>query len=323
LTKSTLVTGANGFVGRRLCRMLVERNWQVTAGCRGSASLPRIPGVLDQYLPLSSEADNWQRAMRSIDCVVHLAAHVHQMAANADSDYEQINVAGSRFVAEQAALAGVKRLVFLSSAKVNGEGGDSRSHRADDPVNPLDAYARSKAAAETAIRDVCERTGMEYSIVRPPLVYGPGVRANFRRLMRLTERGWALPLGSISNRRSLVGVDNLADFIEACMTHAQAAGRVWLIADGIDLSTPDLIRRLAALMGRPARLLKCPPSILKAAARLFGRGAEIDRLCDSFVLDAAPARDILGWKPLLSVDEGLRRTVADYMAQPRIVELNQ
>jgi UDP-glucose 4-epimerase len=319
LTARALVTGAGGFVGRRLCQTLVEREWRVTAGYRLSGSRPQIPGVSGECLPLSSEPDSWQRALRSIDCVVHLAAHVHQMTNRGGSDslHERINVAGSRFVAEQSARAGVRRLVFLSSAKVNGEGDDARSYRAEDPPHPADAYARSKLAAETAIRDICGRTGMEFVIIRPPLVYGPGVRANFRRLLRLTELGWVLPFASIDNRRSLVAVDNLADFVQTCMVHAQAAGRVWLIADGVDLSTPDLIRRLANLMGRRARLFRCPPAVLKAAASLVGRGAEMERLCDSLVLDASPAGEILHWKPLVSVDEGLSRTVVDYVSRQR------
>jgi nucleoside-diphosphate-sugar epimerase len=317
VSPSVLVTGAYGFVGVRLCKLLVERDWRVVAGHRGRTSPAAFPGVTPAYLPLSSEPDRWHHSLRSIDCVVHLAAHVHQMGHRraTDAAYEEINVGGSRFVAEQAARAGVKRFVLLSSAKVNGEGSNSRTFRAEDAAEPRGAYARSKASAEAVIREICARTGMEFVIVRPPLVYGPGVRGNFPRLLRLAERGWPLPLGSIANRRSLVGVGNLADFIATCMTHPQAAGRVWMVTDGEDVSTPDLIRRAAGFMRRPARLLPCPPAILKIVAKLIGRGAEAARLCDSFALDAAPARDILQWKPPMSVDEELERTVADYLAR--------
>lgn len=317
VTSSALVTGAYGFVGVRLCKLLVEHDWRVVAGHRGRASPADLPGVTSAYLPLSSEPDRWHHSLQSIDCVVHLAAQVHQMRHGRaeDAAYEEINVGGSRFVAEQAAGAGVKRFILLSSAKVNGEGSNARSYRAEDPTEPRDAYARSKLAAETIIREICGRTGMEFVIVRPPLVYGPGVRANFHRLLGLAERGWPLPLGSIANRRSLVGVGNLADFIATCMTHPQAAGRVWMVTDGEDVSTPDLIRRAARLMRRPARLFPCPPAILKMLANLIGRGAEAARLCDSFVLNAAPARDILRWKPPMSIDEELERTVADYLAR--------
>jgi nucleoside-diphosphate-sugar epimerase len=317
VTSIALVTGAYGFVGVRLCKLLVERDWRVVAGHRGHASPADLSGVTPAFLPLLSEPDRWHHSLQSIECVVHLAAQVHQMRHGRaeDAAYEEINVGGSRFVAEQAARAGVKRFVLLSSAKVNGEGSNSRSYRAEDPTEPRDAYARSKASAEVMIREICGRTGMEFVIVRPPLVYGPGVRANFHRLLKLAESGWPLPLSSIANRRSLVGAGNLADFIATCMTHPQAAGRVWMVTDDEDVSTPDLIRRSARFMRRPARLFPCPPAILKMLASLIGHGAEAARLCDSFVLDAAPARDILRWKPPMSVDEELERTVADYMAR--------
>jgi nucleoside-diphosphate-sugar epimerase len=315
----TLVTGAYGFVGTALCKLLVERGWDVVAAHRRSAAPASVPGLSSAYLPLSSEPDRWQPALRSVDCVVHLAAHVHQRGRGRDSDpsYQEINVTGSGFVAEQAARAGVKRFVFLSSAKVNGEGSGSRRYRAEDPGEPRDEYARSKLAAEVLIRAICSRTGMECVIVRPPLVYGPGVRANFLRLLKLAELGWSLPFGSIVNRRSLIGVENLGDFIETCMSHPQAGGRVWMVSDGEDISTPELIRRAAGFMHRPARLFPCPPAALKMAAGLFGRSAEAARLCDSFLLDTRPASEVLHWNPPMSLDEGLARTVADYLAGGR------
>lgn len=315
----TLVTGAYGFVGTALCKLLVERGWDVVAAHRRSAAPASVPGLSSAYLPLSSEPDRWQPALRSVDCVVHLAAHVHQRGRGRDSDpsYQEINVTGSGFVAEQAARAGVKRFVFLSSAKVNGEGSGSRRYRADDPGEPRDEYARSKLAAEVLIRAICSRTGMECVIVRPPLVYGPGVRANFLRLLKLAELGWSLPFGSIVNRRSLIGVENLGDFIETCMSHPQAGGRVWMVSDGEDISTPELIRRAAGFMHRPARLFPCPPAALKMAAGLFGRSAEAARLCDSFLLDTRPASEVLHWNPPMSLDEGLARTVADYLTGGR------
>lgn len=311
---SALVTGASGFVGVHLCRRLVERDWRLVAGYRRMGPGPESAAIAGEYLPLSSEPGRWQAALGSIDCVVHLAAHVHQMgpAPPTDDAFDEINVQGSRFVAEQCARAGVKRLVYLSSAKVNGEGGELHAYGVEDPPDPRDAYARSKLAAEVAIRDVCERTGMQFAIIRPPLVYGTGVRANFQSLVRLTELGLPLPLASIDNRRSLIGVWNLVDFIETCMTHPDAAGRVWLVSDGEDISTPDLIRRLARAMQGPARLFPCPPVVLKTAAALAGRSGEVRRLCDSFTLDSSPARELLNWKPPMNLDEGLARTVADY-----------
>lgn len=313
------MTGAYGFVGVQLCSALVDRHWRVVAGHRRAVLPAAIPGVAPAYLPLLSEPDRWLQSLQSIEYVVHLAAHVHQMASRPreDAAYEEINVRGSRFVAEQAARAGVKRFIFLSSAKVNGERTNSRSYRADDPAEPHGAYARSKASAESIIREICARTGMEFVIVRPPLVYGPGVRANFHRLLRLAELGWPLPFGSIANRRSLVGVVNLADFIVASMEHVKAAGRVWMVTDGEDISTPDLIGRAARFMRRPVRLFPCPPAVLRTVAKLIGRSVEAARLCDSFVLDAGPAREILQWSPPMSLDDGLEQTVADYLARPR------
>jgi nucleoside-diphosphate-sugar epimerase len=316
-TKNVLVTGGRGFVGRCLRSKLVDRDWHVVVGSRERA--PSVDGknMPCVYLPLSSEPIRWQEALKSIDCVVHLAAQVHRMRGDRmpDSGYEIINVEGSRFVAEQSALAGVKRFLFLSSAKVNGEGRDSSAYRAEDPVAPQDAYGRSKTAAEQVIAEICRRSGMEFVIIRPPLVYGPGVRANFYRLMRMVELGLPLPLASIRNRRSLVGVSNLVDFIETCMVHPLATGKVWLVSDGEDLSTPDLIRRLARFMHRPARLFSCPPLVLKATSRLLGLDGEATRLCDSFMLDTRPARDILHWRAPICLNEGLRQTVAEYLTR--------
>ncbi len=267
-----------------------------------------------EYLPLSSEPERWQNALKSIDCVVHLAAHVHQLkqAGQTDHDFNEVNVNGSRFVAEQSARAGVRRLVFLSSVKVNGEGGNIPPYRAEDIPDPQDVYARSKMAAEGVIREVCERAGMELVIIRPPLVYGPGVRANFRRLMQVVDLGIPLPLASIDNRRSLIGVTNLVDFIETCMTHPRAIGRVWLVSDGEDISTPELITRMARVMRRPARLFPCSVGILKTVAALVGRSGEAARLCESCTLDSSPARELLRWEPPMRFDEGLIQTVADY-----------
>ena len=225
MTCSALVTGAYGFVGVQLCNVLVGRDWRVVAGHRGGAPPADLPGVTPAHLALSCEPDRWHQSLQSIECVVHLAAHVHQMGDRREEDaaYQAINVGGSRFVAEHAARAGVKRFVLLSSAKVNGEGSHSRSYRADDKTEPQDAYARSKLAAELVIREICGRTGMEFVIVRPPLVYGPGVGANFYRLLRLAERAWPLPLGSIANRRSLVGADESRGFHRT--VHDAPAGR--------------------------------------------------------------------------------------------------
>ena len=308
------MTGASGFVGMRLCQRLVERNWRVVAAHRNPCSSSSIPGCISEYLPLSEQNERWQRALRSADCVIHLAACVHRMRGgrDADAEFHRVNVEGSRFAASEAARAGVKRFVLLSSAKVNGEGDEHRAYHWDDVPDPQDAYSRSKFEAEKIVREISGRTGMEFVIIRSPLVYGPGVRANFERLLRTVEAGIPLPLLSVNNRRSLVGVDNLENYIETCMIHPRAAGRVWLISDGEDLSTPDLLRRLARALHRPARLFSFPPGLLRAAAQLLGFRAEMSRLCGSFTLDATPARLLLDWTPPVGVAEGLERTAAAY-----------
>ena len=317
VNRRALVTGAHGFVGTALCKMLVDGHWQVTAAHRGTAPLPDLPGVERVFLPLSGEPERWRAALESIDCVVHLAAHVHQMGrkgARNDKHFDEINVDGTRFVARECVRAGVRRLVFLSSIKVNGEGGEGRAYGALDVPAPQDAYARSKLAAERAIREESGRASMEFVLIRPPLVYGPGVRANFHRLLKIADLGLPLPLGSLANRRSLIGVRNLAGFIATCMSHPGAAGQVWLICDGEDLSTTVLMRKLLRLMHRPERLFACSPVWLTQVANLVGLGAEMRRLCDSLVVNAAPAFGRLNWRPPFSVDEELAATVEAFKA---------
>jgi nucleoside-diphosphate-sugar epimerase len=316
-SRSALVTGASGFVGAQLCPILAQRGWQVVAVSRRACNRRATSGIVDLVLPLSSQAVDWQKGLASVRCVVHLAAHVHQFHAEekAATAYHEVNVEGSRFVAEQAAQAGVRRFIYLSSIKVNGDGGGAQPYRAEDAPYPLDLYGRSKRDAELALQEVCARSAMDLVIIRPPLIYGPGVRANFRRLIKLAALGLPLPLRSIDNRRSLVNVWNLADFIETCMLHENAPGETFLISDGEDLSTPDLLQKLSHSMHRPSRLFRFPPQALRRIARLAGLGAEIERLCGSLVVDSTPAREKLGWHPIVSVDEGLARTVAAYRTE--------
>jgi UDP-glucose 4-epimerase len=311
-SKRVLVTGASGFVGRNLCQFLVRRGWEVVAATR------RVPavGMSDvsvRALPLSADARDWQDALASVDCVVHLAATVHQMnRTSASIDYRAVNLEGTKFVAVQAAIAGVKRFVYLSSIKVNGEGG-TRIYRSDDEPMPVDDYGRSKMESESALERISAQTGLKVVIIRPPLVYGPGVRANFKRLLQLAALGVPLPFGSIRNRRSLVGIENLVDFVASCMEHPAAAGQTWLVSDGEDLSTPELVAKLMHLMGKKPIFFPVPPRLIKGLARIVGRGSTVARLCDSLQVDIAPARRTLGWSPPYSVDYGLASTVAAYL----------
>jgi UDP-glucose 4-epimerase len=234
--------------------------------------------------------------------------------------FRQVNVAGTLNLARQAAEAGVRRFVYVSSIKVNGE--RSRpgvAFTAEDTPHPEDPYGLSKREAEVGLRALSHETGLEVVIIRPPLVYGPGVNANFLRLMRLVERGIPQPLGAVYNHRSLVSVDNLVDLLVHCLDDPRAAGETFLVSDGEDLSTPRLIREIASAMGRPARLLPVPVSVLRLAGRLSGRSGVVERLCGSLRVDIGKTCERLDWTPPLSVQEGIRRTVEHYLAGQRAV----
>jgi Nucleoside-diphosphate-sugar epimerases len=278
---------------------------------------PAIEGVDFAIIPdLGSDA-NRSEALQGAETVIHLAARVHVMRESAGdplAEFRRVNTSGTQTLARQAARAGVRRFVYLSSIKVNGE--ETRPGRPfteyDQPA-PMDPYGVSKCEAEVALRDVARETGMEVVIVRPPLVYGPGVRANFRRLMQLLCRGVPLPLGAIHNRRSLVGLDNLVDLIVTCLRHPAAADQTFLAGDGEDLSTTQLLRRLAQALGFQARLVPVPATILRLAFTMLNQRGAGQRLCGSLQVDISKAREVLNWKPPLSVDEALRRVAIDFL----------
>ena len=304
-----LVTGARGFVGAALLRRLaLESKWHVRAASR-TPPLSPAPGVEWVTSPELSPESDWRPLLDDVDVVVHLAARVHVMALSPpslDEEYQRVNVLGTRRLAEQAVTTGVRRFVFLSSVKVHGEAGHFTEGSAMAPADP---YGASKRDAEDALRDVAHRTGLEVVVIRSPLVYGPGAKANFQSLMMAARQGRLLPLASIANRRSLVGVDNLVDLIAVCIAHPAAASETFLVSDDEDMSTPDLVRRLAAAAGRHARLLPMPVWALRASAALVGRSAAVDRLTGSLTVDISKARRLLAWAPPVAVDEGLRRAV--------------
>lgn len=311
--RRVLVTGANGFIGRQVVAALLDAGCAVRAAVRrSSAGAGRWPVPVETCTvgDLGPQTD-WSAALAGVEAVVHAAAHVHVMRPGPadEATFECVNVQATRRLAEQAATAGVGRFVFISSILVNGEDSDGRAFTAADPPHPASAYARSKLAAENLLLQGVTGPAPAVVIVRPPLVYGPGVGGNFARLLRACARGWPLPFAAIDNRRSLLSVWNLADFVLLLLYHPRAPGRIWLVSDGEDVSTPELLRRTAAAMGRRVRLLAVAPGLLNRVARLAGLAPEMRRLTGTLTVDTGPARRELGWSAPLSLDAGLARTI--------------
>jgi nucleoside-diphosphate-sugar epimerase len=312
-----LLTGATGFVGKALVTKLSSAQLKIRTCIRGrvvndfdSTSLVQPAGIAN----LDAETD-WSHALESVDVVIHLAARVHVMrdtAADSSAEFRKVNVGGTLNLAQQAAAAGVKRFVFMSSVKVNGESTlAGHPFTESDHPSPQDAYGQSKYEAECGLHRIAATSDMEVVIIRPPLVYGPGVKANFAALMRAVQRGWPLPLGAVHNRRSLVSLDNLVDLVSVCTSHPKAANQTFMVSDGSDLSTTDLIRGLARAGGVGARLVSIPVWALRSGAALLGKSNAVDRLCGSLQVDISKARDVLGWTPPVSVEQGLARAMSD------------
>lgn len=301
-----LVTGATGFGGQALGAELTRRGLPFRPVSRtlrdGFVAVGEIGGTTD-----------WSAALHGVDVVIHLAARVHVMdrsLAQSDAELGPVNVDGTLNLMRQAAGAGVKRLVYLSSIKVNGETTSGRApFAADEAPRPEDAYGRSKLEAERGLLALAAGGGPEVAIIRPPLVYGPGVKANFAAMMKWVRRGVPLPLGAVNNRRSLVYVGNLADLIVCAATHPAAANQVFIASDGDDVSTPELLHRLADAMSVPSRQIPVPVGLLRAGASMLGKGAAADRLLGSLAVDIGKTRERLGWVPPYSMAEGLRATV--------------
>jgi UDP-glucose 4-epimerase len=301
------VTGSTGFVGTALCRALERDKHEVVRVTRnpGSDGVVAVGDI--------GPDTGWTQAVAGCDVVVHLAARVHVMnetAVDPDAIFNAINVAATLDLVRAASAAGVRRFVFMSSVKVNGEFTQpGRPFTEADLPAPTDAYGRSKLAAENGIQKLAGELGIEWVVIRPPLVYGPGVKANFAALIQVTKRGWPLPLGAIQNQRSMVALDNLVDFIGCCISHPMAANQVFLVSDGSDVSTPELIRKMGKASGTPVYVPPIPLALLKAVAKLTKKTAALQRLSENLQVNISKANRMLGWRPVITVDEGIARVV--------------
>jgi len=311
--KKICITGANGFIGKTLCKSLKAPDNHIRGFVRAMDLYNNSSET--EYISVGDigSKTNWKDHLNGFDCVIHCAGLTHQMSSIKDINvYNLVNIDGTKRLAEQAMEAGIKRLVFLSSVKVNGESTDQItkqkfSHK--DNSNPKDSYAISKLEAEKALWEISSRTGLEVVVVRLPLVHGYGSKGNLARLIKLVRLGIPLPLSLVKNQRSMVGMDNLVDLLIRCIDHPEASGKTFLVSDGEDLSTPELIKLIASSMGRRANLFPLPIFMLKFLGSVFDKSDEINRLVGSLRVDDSYTKKILNWTPPISVEEGIRRMV--------------
>jgi len=320
-----LITGANGFVGKPLCAELLRRGHTTRAAVRSSATVQE--GEQAIVVGDISGATDWTHALRDVDVVMHLAARVHVMkdtAADPLTEFLKVNLHGTVNFARQAARAGVKRLVYVSSIKVNGERttGKQSFTEADTPA-PQDFYGVTKWQAEQALLRIAQETGLEIVIVRPPLVYGPGVKGNFISLLKAIDKGMPLPLAGANNMRSLIYAGNLVDALIVCATHPSAAGQTYLVSDGEAVSTAALVDKITRVLGRSNRSFYFPPGLLRAVAALSGRSHQVEKLFGSLLVSDSKIRSELGWAPPYSLEQGLRATADWYLAQCAAVGYNR
>ncbi|KUM52489.1 UDP-glucose 4-epimerase family protein [Rheinheimera sp. EpRS3] len=308
MLKRIIITGCTGFVGSQVLKRLKQDSFlDIKSVVRNFGNLRPDDFVVDN---IDCNTD-YSKVMQNVGVIVHIAARVHVMAdtvADPLDEYRAVNVAGTLNLARQAAASGVKRFVFVSSIKVNGEAtSENKAFRYDDTPTPEDPYSISKAEAESGLKQISAQTGMEVVIIRPPLVYGPGVKANFAAMMKLARINLPLPLGAIHNKRSLVALDNLVDLIVTCIEHPNAANQTFLVSDDQDVSTTELLQMMTRAAGKMPRLLPVPVSWLKLAGKVTGKQAVIDRLCGNLQLDISHTKDTLDWTPPVTVEEGIAR----------------
>ena len=308
-----LITGASGFVGRALALEASGRDIPLRIALRRPDAL--LSGRFDAAAvgELDAETD-WGAALDGVEVVVHCAARTHVMRELSDDpwrDFRRTNVEGALQLARQSVRAGVRRFVFISSILVNGPQTSFKPFCADDIPVPSSLYAKSKYEAEIALQDLSRETGLELVVIRPPLIYGPGVKGNFEAMIRWIERGIPLPLGAVNNKRSFIALDNITDFILGCLQRTAAANHTFLISDGEDMSTPDLLRRIGQALGKTVRLFPVPPRMLWAGARLVGKPDMARKLVGSLQVDSSATCKTLNWSPPISVDEAIKRLASE------------
>ena len=309
-----MVSGAGGFVGKALCAELIRRGQSVSAAVRSENLLIENAEVI--VVGTIDSETNWADALRDVDVIIHLAARVHVMRENASDplgEFLKVNLHGTLNLARQAVCFGVKRLVFVSSIKVNGEQTSAtQSFTELDESNPQDFYSISKSQAEQALWRIARETGLEIVVVRPPLVYGPGVKGHFAQMLTVAAKHIPLPFASVHNRRSLIYVENLVDALIACATHPVAAGQTYLVCDGVDVSTSDLLYQIGDALGCPAHLLPFPLSWLRILGKLSGKSDQVERLLSSLQVDSGKIRRDLNWVPPYTLQQGLQATAESY-----------
>ena len=313
-----LITGSTGFVGQKLCKKLISDNYLIREAVRSSSKkrfdkreIFNVGGI--------DKSTNWSASLKDIDCVIHCAARAHVMNENKLETlaiYRKVNVDGTRNLAEQCAKAGVKRLIFLSSIKVNGEKTEeSFSFRHDDNPKPKDAYGISKWEAELALQQVSKKYGIEIVIIRSPLVYGPNVKGNFLKLINIAARRIPLPISRVNNIRSFVCIENLIDLISCCIKHPAAAGKIFLVSDNKDMSTPELIKKISKAMGKSQYFIPIPVFILQLLGAVIGKSSEIERLVSNLQVDCNNTFEVLGWRPPVNSDDAITETIKWYLNQ--------
>jgi nucleoside-diphosphate-sugar epimerase len=308
--KRILVTGANGFIGRSLIqRLSSEGSFLIRAVYRNVKTLLSDIGETVIIPDIGPDTD-WTDALNGVKVVVHTAARVHLMhdtSVDPLGEFRKVNTAGTLNLAAQAAKKGVKRFIFLSSIKVNGEETFDVPFKPEDKNIPIDPYGLSKYEAETGLKEISKKTGMEIVIIRCPLVYGPGVKANFQMMIKLVNSRIPLPLGNINNRRSLLALDNLTDFIYRCINHPKAAGEVFLLSDGEDVSTSELLKKISRAMNKRLLLIPVPVSIIRFFSKIFHMTGVYRRLFGSLQIDSSKARKLLDWEPPVKMDDALKK----------------